>query len=512
MADRRPPSAEEWQKVNSLFHAALDERPEDRRAFVDRACAEQPQLRDEVLSLIAAHEKAAEFLEAGDAPRIGASGDPSALIGQQLGHYRIERVLGEGGMGVVYLAEDTNLGRTVALKAVSPRFTGDATRRDRLKREARAAAALTHPGIATVFALEEIDDHLYIAGEYVPGETLRDELARGPLSALRAVDTALGIARALAAAHDRGVIHRDLKPENVIRTPGGDVKVLDFGLARFRDLPAELAHLTDDGTLLGTPAYMSPEQIRGGAVDGRSDLFALGILFYELVAGRHPFAGSDPASTIARILEGEPPRLTTISSASSWNPGVLGELEELVLTSLRKAPEARYRSVHDFIRALERARERMVTGVGSSPGGHLSGPVIPLGTPQYWWQVHQAVTSVVYGAVLIPLWLARSAAATRSARYLFLAGLIAVLVSVTLRLHAWFTLRSDPPEWAGHLARVTWWIRAADIAVVIALVTAGAASYDRSEAIGSVLIAIAVAVMISLLVIEPATTRAATRN
>ena len=207
----------------------------------------------------------------------------------------------------------------------------------------------------------------------MPGETLRDELARGPLGALRALDTALGIARALAAAHDRGVVHRDLKPENVIRTPGGDVKILDFGLARFRDLPAELAHLTDDGDVLGTPAYMSPEQIRGGTVDGRSDLFALGIMLYELVSGRHPFAGADPASTIARILEGEPARLTTISTAGAWNAAVLGELEEVVLTCLRKAPEARYRSVHDFVARARARAGAMVTGVGASS------PDAPLG-------------------------------------------------------------------------------------------------------------------------------------
>jgi serine/threonine protein kinase len=511
VTEPRSPSADDWQRINRLFHAALAERPADRAAFVERATADDARVRAEVLSLLAAHDRAAQFLEGGDAPTIGA-GDPAALIGRQIGHYRVERVLGEGGMGVVYLAEDTRLGRTVALKAVAPKFTGDATRRDRLKREARAAAALTHPGIATVFALEEIDDQIFIAGEYVPGETLRDELGRGPLNALRAVDTALGIARALAAAHDRGIIHRDLKPENVIRAPGGDVKVLDFGLARFRDLPAELAHLTDDGTLLGTPAYMSPEQIRSGTVDGRSDLFALGIVFYEMVAGRHPFAGSDPASTIARILEGEPPRLTTISAATAWNPAVLGELETLVLTCLRKAPDARYRSVHEFVRVLERARERMVTGAGSSPVTHLSGSVTPAGTPLYWWQVHQAVTSGVYAGALVPLWYARGAMSAGAGRYLFLAGFVAVLTSVTLRLHSWFTLRSDPAEWSTQLARERWWIAIADVVIIMTLLAAGIVNYERSEALGATLIALAVAILISVAVIEPATTRAATRQ
>lgn len=512
MTEPRGPTTEEWQRINRLFHDALAEHPERRAAFVDRACADQPRIREEVLSLLAAHDRAAQFLESGDAPTLGPVEAPAALVGRQVGHYKIERVLGEGGMGIVYLAEDTRLGRTIALKALSPRFTGDSTRRDRLKREARAAAALTHPGIATVFALEEIADQIFIAGEYVPGETLRDELRHGPLTPLRAVDTVLGIARALAAAHDRGVIHRDLKPENVIRTAGGDVKVLDFGLARFRDLPVELAHLTDDGTLLGTPAYMSPEQIRGGQVDGRSDLFALGILFYELVAGRHPFAGGDAASTIARILEGEPHRLTSISAATPGHPGVTGDVEEVIFTSLRKSPDARYRSVHDLVRALERVRERLVSGVSTFPEGHFSGPVTPAGTPQYWWQFHQAVISVVYGAVLVPLWFARRSASPGAGRYLFLAGLVAVLISVTLRLHAWFTLRSDPQEWPAHLTRMAWWIRAADVVIAIALLVAGIASYERSEAMGATLIGIAVAIALSVAVIEPATTRAATRR
>ena len=202
-------------------------------------------------------------------------------VPERIGHYLIRGVLGEGGMGVVYLAEDSRLGRTVALKAVAPQYVGDPARRERLRREARAAASLQHPGIATVFALEEIDDHLYIAGEYVPGETLRDELARGPLTPARAVETMLAIARALAVAHERGVIHRDLKPENLMRTPAGDMKILDFGLARVHDPVSTDATLSAEGSVLGTPAYMSPEQIRGKTVDGRADLFALGVVLYS---------------------------------------------------------------------------------------------------------------------------------------------------------------------------------------------------------------------------------------
>ena len=368
----RPLDTEDWRRINDLFHRALEEAPERRAAFLDESCGGDEALRQEVASLLEAHARAADFIEAPAQTLTDLDADPTgagaALVGSQIGQYRIERVLGEGGMGVVYLAEDVRLGRTVALKALAPRYTGDAARRERLRREARAAASLTHPGIATVYALEEFDGQIFIAGEYVPGETLREELARGPLSAMRSLETALGVARALAAAHDRGIVHRDLKPENIVRTGSGDVKILDFGLARFRDPPPSLAHLTDDGMILGTPAYMSPEQIRGTAVDGRSDLFSLGIVLYELVAGQHPFAGSDPASTIARILEAEPARLGDLPPAARWNPAVLGALEDVVTTCLRKVPDQRFRSAHDLIEALEHARlrERRARGTETS--------------------------------------------------------------------------------------------------------------------------------------------------
>ena len=514
MTASRPLDPNEWQRINALFHDALDRAPEDRAAFLATAC-DDPVLRDEVHSLLTAHERGAAILDSGGAgttlARLAAP-DVDALVGQQLGHYRIERVLGEGGMGVVYMAEDLNLGRTVALKSVAAKFTGDGTRRDRLRREARAAAALTHPGIATVYALEEIDGHVFIAGEYVPGHTLRDEISRGPVAPWRAVETTLEIARALAAAHDRGVIHRDLKPENVIRTPGGHVKILDFGLARFRDVPAALANLTDDGSVLGTPAYMSPEQIRGGSVDERSDLFALGVLFYELVSGRHPLAGSDPASTIVRILEGEPAPLRSIGSGH--DPVAVGALEEVILTCLRKLPEERFRSVHEFIAALERMHPGAAGGSDRVVLPPRSGPAAmrPSGAV-WWWQFHQAATSLVYIATLLPLWIARTpltAVSRRAGAFIFLAALLAVLVSVTLRLHLWFTLRSYPADLPAQAQRLRRWIRGADGLLVLTLGVTGIllASAGR-DALASGFIALGVAILLSFSIIEPATTKAA---
>jgi serine/threonine protein kinase len=271
--------------VVELFHRALERPSAERAAFLDDACAGNAALRAEVESLLGSHESAGTFMEtppAGAARLIDLMDQSGAsLVGQSLGQYEIRRVLGAGGMGVVYLADDTRLGRTVALKAIAPQFAADDGRRERLRREARAAATLSHPNIATIYALEQFGDQLFIASEYVPGETLRDEISSGPQSFNRVVETALALGRALTLAHDRGIVHRDLKPENIIRRPDGEIKILDFGLARVRASdPPPSPQLTEDGARLGTPTYMSPEQLRGEPLDGRSDLFALGVVIY----------------------------------------------------------------------------------------------------------------------------------------------------------------------------------------------------------------------------------------
>jgi predicted Ser/Thr protein kinase len=510
----RPLDAEAWRRVNDLFHRALEQPADARDAFLADSCGGDDELRREVASLLASHERASDFIEepAETATSLDESGHGAepTLAGRQIGQYRIERVLGEGGMGVVYLAEDVRLGRTVALKALAARFTGDEGRRQRLRREARAAASLTHPGIATVYALEEFDGQIFIAGEYVPGETLREELARGPLSAVRALDTALNVARALAVAHDRGIVHRDLKPENIVRTGSGDVKILDFGLARFRDPPPSLAHLTDDGMILGTPAYMSPEQIRGTAVDGRSDLFSLGIVLYELVTGIHPFAAADPASTIARILESEPARLADLAPATRWNPGALGALEDLVTSCLRKAPELRFRSAHDLVDALEHARASMA---GSSGGVRVPPRPAPAGQARarWWWQFHQAAAAMAYLALLVPLWIARAALGGRSGLLLFAAGLVTAMVAAVLRLHLWFLVRLDATGDDSRRNPTRLWIRWADVIFAAVLVIGGVALplVTPHTALGLVLIASAVAVFLAFGVIEPETARAA---
>jgi hypothetical protein len=365
----------------------------------------------------------------------------------------------------------------------------------------------------------------------VPGETLRDELFRAPLDPVRAVETTIQIARALAAAHQRGIVHRDLKPENVIRTPGGDIKILDFGLARFRDVAPSDVVLSADGTILGTPAYMSPEQIRGTDADARSDLFSLGIMLYEFLTGIHPFMGSDPASTIARVLEAEPPRL--VEHLPGGVPSsVLGSLEHVVLSCLRKLPESRFASATDLVAALERARDALT----ASPSGAAWARTThhPLAAPrttpepfashtaeaplaQWWWRFHQAATVIVYSLLLLPLWYGSRGVTPPYGRLIFLAGLIGVIVASALRLHLWFAARIDPAGWRDHNRVSGRWRRIGDMVFVLALVVEGLLAIVRpgasadgdSSGIGIVLVAAAVAVLVSFTIIEPTTAQAA---
>ncbi len=405
-------------------------------------------------------------------------------------------------MGVVYLAQDQRLGRAVALKAISTSVVADPARRERLRREARAAGQLAHPGIATVYALEEFGDDLFIAGEFIAGETLREEVSRGPADAARVLETALELTHALSAAHDRGVVHRDLKPENVIRATDGKLKILDFGLARMRDLPPDLAHLTDDGTVFGTPGYMSPEQIRRGHVDGRSDLFALGILLHEMLTGVHPFAGADSAATIARILESEPALLSGPSGGSHDTGSVRHGLVGIIRVLLRKDPAARFGSAHELLAALARLRT----------GEHASLPVMTAPWAQQakrWWRFHQVATSVFYAAVLATTWGARQELGNAIGLPVFLFAMVAMASATTIRMHLWFAAASMPEEWAHQHARNWKWLRTADLAFVAAAVAAGLLVLNRNPILGVVLVTLGVLALLSATIIEPATTRAA---
>ena len=500
------------RRVNDLFHQALELTPAERPIFVRKACDGASAVADEVLSLLAAHEQTGQFLHepVSTAARKAAAEAEAAsrLVGRTVGQYHVDRILGQGGMGVVYQATDLRLGRVVALKAISPDAVRDEARRERLRREARAAASLTHPGIAMVHALEEFGGDLFIVGEFVPGETLRDELHRGPVNPAALLQTTIELAQALAAAHDHGVVHRDLKPENVIRTPSGQVKILDFGLARMRETPGSPANLTQDGTLFGTPGYMSPEQLRYQSVDGRSDLFSLGVMLYELMTGEHPFAGAVPSATIINILEKEPrPFRASAGQHPSTGNLVLG-LEAIIRTLLRKMPEARFASAHQLIAALDRVRGGSAS-IGTLSGGE--GRLDALG----WWRFHQVATITFYSLMLIPTWLARHELKvernTSIGLPIFVIAVVAVVGAITLRMHLRFAATSLPDEFAHQLRTSAKWVRSTDLLFVGAVLSAAfALLWDTEHTVLPVILIIgAVIALIVAAVIEPATTRAA---
>lgn len=468
-----PLTPEEWARANQIFHDALDQPLDARAAFIDQAAGGDVRLATEVRSLLAFHEHAETFL---DTPTVDLT-----LEGQQLGPYRVLHEVGHGGMGVVYLAEDTRLGRMVALKAIPPAWTADESRRERLRHEARAAAALSHPGVAVIYALEEIDGQLFLASEFVRGSSLRDELQHGPVPLSTVISTAQDLVDALTAAHDRGIVHRDLKPDNIMRTPQGRVKIIDFGVAGFG--PAE-------GVSPGTPAYMAPEQLSGGPADVRADHYAFGIVLHELAAGRHPFADGDQ----------RPPLDTTNPLAAS--------LDGIITRCLAVNPDDRFPTTTALADAL--------AALGAvSPRPHVSPVVAPRGgtfSPLWWWQFHQLVTSLSYGIVLYFLWAGREWLPGPAGQWLFLAGLTGALTANTLRLHLWFTSRFYPEEWQAQRQQAWIWTRLGDFLLGAVLLLAGARHLDTHPDLSALFLGSAIAVLIAFAIIEPATTRAAARQ
>jgi Tol biopolymer transport system component len=300
-----------WPSVERLYNEALDRPREERAAFLEKACAGDEALRREVESLLDHGER--PFLEE---PALevaaGAIGEERSLVGRRLGRYEVLSLVGAGGMGEVYRARDTTLGREVALKVLAREFSADPERLGRLEREARVLASLNHPGIATLHGVEQAEGQRVLVMELVTGATLAERLQRRPLPLAEALEVGRQMAEALEAAHERGVVHRDLKPANVKVTPEGRVKLLDFGLAKALEgtsselatTPAEGA--TREGTVLGTPAYMSPEQARGQPVDRRADIWAFGCCLYESLVGRRAFGGDTTSDTLVAVLDREP--------------------------------------------------------------------------------------------------------------------------------------------------------------------------------------------------------------
>src|SRR6476620_8733090 len=313
-----------FQRIEEIFLAALEQEPEEVSTFLDRACEGDAVLRREVETLLASDQRAGHFIEGstvGLATKIIENRQAHSLVGETIGHYKISEPIGTGGMGEVYLATDIVAGRQAALKLLPLQFTADAERLKRFQQEARAVVGLNHPNILTVYEIGEDHSIHYIASELIEGETLRQRLMRGRIEVGEAVDVAIQVASALAAAHQAGIVHRDIKPENIMLRPDGYVKVLDFGIAKlaestFAEATADGAGsvtlaATNLGSVLGTVRYMSPEQAYGVPVDKRTDIWSLGVVLYEMVTGHAPFTGDTPSEVMTSILETEPPPLTS---------------------------------------------------------------------------------------------------------------------------------------------------------------------------------------------------------
>ncbi|MGH9846275.1 MAG: serine/threonine-protein kinase, partial [Blastocatellia bacterium] len=356
--------------------------PEERAAWLKEACGDDAELRAEVEKLLAHHVESEEFLSRpvlDVAAAQLAQNQRLSLPGQKISHYRILSLLGAGGMGEVYLAEDTNLRRKIALKVLSAAIAQDKDRLRRFEQEAFAASALNHPNILTIFEFGADGETHFLASELVQGETLRARMQRSALSLSETLDITTQIASALQAAHAANIVHRDIKPENVMTRDDGIVKVLDFGLAKLvenassgPDEETRMRELTQSGTILGTVAYMSPEQARGLPVDARTDLFSLGIVLYEMLTGRRPFTGETISHTVVAILEKEPPPLAVTGQQFP------AEIEQIVKQALARQVEKRYQSAPALLADLKKLKHRLEFEAALA----ITPPALPAGETQ----------------------------------------------------------------------------------------------------------------------------------
>ena len=361
--------------MKQIFQSALDRAPQERPAFVREACGEDHHIRTEVESLLLAHQQAGGFAAKG----LGISDLGLDLIGREVGAYRILSLLGVGGMGEVYRARDTKLGRDVAIKILPRLFTSDPGRLARFEREARVLASLNHPHIGAIYGLEDVDGVRALVLELVDGETLADRIARGPIPLNETLSIARQMADALEAAHEKGIVHRDLKPPNIKITPDGVVKVLDFGLAKAASgdaAPVDLTQSptptvggTQEGIILGTAAYMSPEQARGQTADKRADVWAFGVVLYEMLTGRQAFEGETTSDVLAKVIEREPDWTALPASTPP-------RLRELLRRCGRKDPKMRLQAIGDARIQIEElisgATEETATAVAAQPRAQRS--------------------------------------------------------------------------------------------------------------------------------------------
>jgi len=343
---------ERWQQIRDVLEDALEQAPDARPAFLSRACASDPTLRQEVEALLVSSDDVRSSFLQSQPPR-------AALTpGTRIGDYEVKSLLGAGGMGEVYRAHDSRLGRDVAIKVLPASFAADADRLRRFEQEARAAAALNHPNILAVYQMGTHAGAPYLVSELLEGEPLRELLKRGRLVVRKAIDYGVQMARGLSAAHEKGIVHRDLKPENLFVTKDGRIKILDFGLARLTQrLPSSqqsaltAGSATEPGVVMGTVGYMSPEQVRGQTADHRTDIFSFGTILYEMLAGTRAFQKATSADTMSAILNEEP------VSVSQLTTNIPPALQRVVHRCLEKAPEQRFQTASDLAFALDALSE-----------------------------------------------------------------------------------------------------------------------------------------------------------
>ncbi|MEO7660659.1 MAG: protein kinase, partial [Pyrinomonadaceae bacterium] len=355
-----------WKKAKELFHEARLLPADQRGAFLDENCLNDPELRKQVDELLGFYDS--EFLES--PPLANAHNlldNDNFAPGRVIGRYHIRELIGTGGMGQVFLADDTELNRPVAFKVLHEEVAGDQERVRRFIQEARAASALNHPNILTIYEIGTFETARFIVSEYVDGDTLRERM-RGGLTSAESLEITCQIAAALQAAHSAGIVHRDIKPENIMLRQDGLVKVLDFGLAKLTEAddlpldptaPAISRFQTSPGLVMGTVAYMSPEQARGQAVDSRTDLWSLGVVFHEMLTGESPFEGDSVTDLIGSILK---------SDAATVNTDKLpAELRPICIKTLAKNKEARYQSAQDLLQDLKGEKKRMEYAIQGTP-------------------------------------------------------------------------------------------------------------------------------------------------